>query len=105
MDDSQQKVSTSRPVSEVDVQTIVPVESGSSGGKGRAFWMSFLAILVSTFLSAMDLTAIGTVLPTITASLNDTKGDFSWVHFLDSNSTDPDQRLILILGWFRVCVV
>ncbi|EIW62181.1 iron permease [Trametes versicolor FP-101664 SS1] len=46
--------------------------------KGSAFWLSFLAILVSMFLSALDLSAIPTALPTITDDLNG--GDkFIWV--------------------------
>ncbi|TDL19134.1 iron permease [Rickenella mellea] len=52
--------------------------NGSKPQKGSAFWMSFVAIVVSIFLSALDLTAVGTALPTITAAL---KGgdDFVWV--------------------------
>ncbi|KAJ6543871.1 iron permease [Mycena capillaripes] len=47
--------------------------------KSRAFYLTFVAIMVATFLSALDLTAIGTALPTIANSLNDTKGDYTWV--------------------------
>ncbi|KAJ7174690.1 iron permease [Mycena filopes] len=47
--------------------------------KPRAFWMSFLAIMVATFLSALDQTAVGTALPTIATALNDTEGDYIWV--------------------------
>ena len=47
--------------------------------KGRDFWLSFAAMIVSIFLSALDLTSIGTALPTIADALNDTKGDFTWV--------------------------
>jgi MFS family permease len=35
--------------------------------------------MMTTFLSAMDLTAIGIALPTIANALNDAKGDYSWV--------------------------
>ncbi|KAI0640583.1 iron permease [Trametes meyenii] len=46
--------------------------------KGSAFWLSFLAILVSMFLSALDLTAVPTALPTITDELHG--GDkFVWI--------------------------
>ena len=46
--------------------------------KGSAFWLSFTAILVCTFVSALDLTAISTALPTITDSL--AGGDkFVWI--------------------------
>ncbi|KAF7335243.1 MFS domain-containing protein [Mycena sanguinolenta] len=48
-------------------------------GKSRAFYLSFAAVMVSTFLSALDLTAIGTALPTIADALDDTKGDYIWV--------------------------
>ncbi|KAJ7768343.1 major facilitator superfamily domain-containing protein [Mycena metata] len=35
--------------------------------------------MVTTFLSALDLTAVGTALPTIANALHDTKGDYTWV--------------------------
>ncbi|KAJ7117982.1 MFS general substrate transporter [Mycena crocata] len=54
-------------------------EQATSQPKSRAFWMSFAAIMVASFLSALDLTAVGTALPTIANALNDTKGDFTWV--------------------------
>lgn len=47
-------------------------------GKGSAFWLSFLSLVVSIFLSALDLTAISTALPTITADL-DGGDNFTWV--------------------------
>ncbi|PSS06598.1 hypothetical protein PHLCEN_2v3656 [Hermanssonia centrifuga] len=46
--------------------------------KGSAFWLSYLSIVFAIFLSALDLTAVSTVLPTVTADLNG--GDeFTWV--------------------------
>jgi MFS family permease len=47
-------------------------------GKGSAFWLTFTAVCMSVFLSALDLTAVGTALPTITAAL-DGGDEFSWV--------------------------
>ncbi|KAK0224765.1 iron permease [Armillaria nabsnona] len=47
--------------------------------KGRDFWLSFLAMIVSIFLSALDLTSVGTALPTIADALNDTEGNYVWV--------------------------
>jgi len=46
--------------------------------KGAAFWLTFTAVIVSIFLSALDLTAVGTALPTISEEL---KGgsDYVWV--------------------------
>ncbi|KAJ7124307.1 iron permease [Mycena epipterygia] len=35
--------------------------------------------MVAVFLSALDLTAVGTALPTIANALKDTKGDYIWV--------------------------
>jgi predicted MFS family arabinose efflux permease len=69
----------SRLLSEVTVATPQLSPAGvTKNGKGRAFWFSFTAILVSMFLSALDLTAMGTVLPTITKDLNG--GDrFVWI--------------------------
>ncbi|KAI0648736.1 iron permease [Trametes meyenii] len=46
--------------------------------KGTVFWLSFTAVVVCNFLSALDVTAVSTALPTITADLNG--GDkFVWV--------------------------
>ncbi|THH28362.1 hypothetical protein EUX98_g5826 [Antrodiella citrinella] len=46
--------------------------------KGSAFWLSYTAILVATLLSALDVTAVSTTLPTITADLNGAD-TFVWV--------------------------
>lgn len=46
--------------------------------KGSAFWLSFVAVVMSIFLSALDLTAVATALPTITKDLNG-GDDFTWV--------------------------
>jgi hypothetical protein len=46
--------------------------------KGRAFWLSFVALIASILLSALDLTAVSTALPTITNDLHG--GDkYVWV--------------------------
>ncbi|EKM57058.1 uncharacterized protein PHACADRAFT_142175 [Phanerochaete carnosa HHB-10118-sp] len=52
--------------------------ASSPKAKGSAFWLIFLALLVSTFLSALDMTSVGTALPTITADLHG-GDDYSWV--------------------------
>ncbi|KAF8590340.1 iron permease [Ramaria rubella] len=46
--------------------------------KGASFWLSYIAVLVSIFLSALDLTVVSTALPTITKKLNGGE-DFVWV--------------------------
>ncbi|KAE9383729.1 iron permease [Gymnopus androsaceus JB14] len=59
--------------------------------KGARFWLSFTAIITSVFLGALDLTAVSTALPTITAALNG-GDDFSWVgsaYALSSTSLLP----------------
>ncbi|KAF8588276.1 iron permease [Ramaria rubella] len=46
--------------------------------KNAAFWFSYIAALVSLFLSALDLASVATALPTITKDLNG--GDeFTWI--------------------------
>ncbi|KAJ6472378.1 major facilitator superfamily domain-containing protein [Mycena vitilis] len=47
--------------------------------KSREFWMCIIALLTSSFLSALDSTAVGTALPTIAAELHDDRGDYIWV--------------------------
>ena len=50
----------------------------SHSNKGHAFWLSFIAAVVCSVLSALDITAVSTALPTITYDLNG--GDkFVWV--------------------------
>ena len=51
---------------------------GARNRKGSAFWLSYSATIVCTFLSAIDLTAVSTALPTIVADL-DGGDDFVWV--------------------------
>lgn len=69
--------------SKVDVATLTgpaapPPPTEEKAEKGLAFWLTFLAVVVSIFLSALDFTALGTALPTI---VSDLKGDsdFVWV--------------------------
>ncbi|KAH9933607.1 iron permease [Epithele typhae] len=53
-----------------------PPSSGS--GKGSTFWLCFIALVVANFLSALDLTAVSTAVPTITNDLHG--GDnFVWI--------------------------
>ncbi|KAF7306029.1 MFS domain-containing protein [Mycena chlorophos] len=47
--------------------------------KTRAFYLSFAAISVTTFLAALDLAAVANVLPTISEALHDESGDYLWV--------------------------
>lgn len=44
---------------------------------GFRFWMIFVALMVSTFLSALDFTSVSTALPTIVQDLQGT--EFAWV--------------------------
>ncbi|KAL7284393.1 hypothetical protein ACG7TL_001683 [Trametes sanguinea] len=61
-----------------------PEDKGPNGdgtqtsSRGAAFWLSYLAIVASVLLSALDLTAVSVALPTITDELHG--GDkFTWV--------------------------
>lgn len=65
-------------VAETLTEAPPPPPSAAKAGRGSAFWLTFLALIMSVFLSALDLTALGTALPTITADL-DGGDDFSWV--------------------------
>ncbi|KAJ7595489.1 major facilitator superfamily domain-containing protein [Mycena floridula] len=58
------------------IETAVPPEPKAK--KGSAFWLTIVALVITTFLSALDLTAVSTALPTI---VRDLKGgsDFVWV--------------------------
>ena len=60
-------------------QSDLTTPSPSTGfRKGSAFWLTFIAVLVCTFVSALDLTAVSVALPTITESLHG--GDkFVWI--------------------------
>nr|VWO95841.1 N-acyl homoserine lactonase (AHL-lactonase) (Acyl-homoserine lactonase) (EC [Ganoderma boninense] len=49
----------------------------STAKKGVAFWLIFLSICVALFLSALELTAVSTTLPTIAHDLH--ASDFVWV--------------------------
>ncbi|KAH8833360.1 major facilitator superfamily domain-containing protein [Flagelloscypha sp. PMI_526] len=46
--------------------------------KTAAFWISFVSIVLCTFLSALDLTGIGTMIPTVIADL-DGADNFAWI--------------------------
>ncbi|KAI0637536.1 iron permease [Trametes polyzona] len=67
---------TLAPAATLSEATLHEPKAGSN--KGSAFWLSFTAILVAMFLSALDLSAVPTALPTITEDLNG--GDkFVWI--------------------------
>ena len=60
-------------------QSDLTAPSPSTGfRKGSAFWLTFIAVLVCTFVSALDLTAVSIALPTITESLHG-GGKFVWI--------------------------
>lgn len=60
----------------------MPVASSMTVGtkprKNKEFWLTFMALVACLFLSALDLTAVGTALPTITKDLNGSD-NFVWV--------------------------
>ncbi|EJD41683.1 MFS general substrate transporter [Auricularia subglabra TFB-10046 SS5] len=58
-------------------------------GRGSRFWLVFVAITVSTFLSAIDTTSVSTALPTITHSLGQTRP----IRTHDTEIADP------LLSW------
>ncbi|KAA1472296.1 MFS multidrug transporter [Dentipellis sp. KUC8613] len=70
--------SSSRSLDFIEPEAESKAEGGKKPGKGSAFWLTFLAVVVSIFLSALDLTAVATALPTITKRLGG-GSDFVWV--------------------------
>ncbi|KAL7279432.1 hypothetical protein ACG7TL_007274 [Trametes sanguinea] len=62
----------------VNPSPILPSSRPTKLPKGSAFWLSFLAIVVCNVLSALDVTAVSTTLPTIVHDLNG-DNDFVWV--------------------------
>ncbi|TBU53297.1 iron permease [Dichomitus squalens] len=55
-----------------------PAPPPPKSGKGSAFWLSFIAVVVANFLSALDMTAVSTAVPTITSDLHG-GDDFVWI--------------------------
>jgi len=66
------------PKSEL-AETINEEDAGGSESapKDIRFWLIIMGLLVATFLSALDLTAISTALPTIAHALK--SEDFTWI--------------------------
>ena len=60
------------------MSSIPPDASPPREKRGSAFWLSFTAVVVCNFLSALDVTAVSTALPTITDDLHG-GNDFVWV--------------------------
>lgn len=46
--------------------------------RSGAFWLSLISVVLSVFISALDLTAVATVIPTITEELGG-GNDFTWI--------------------------
>jgi len=57
--------------------TIVDEDNANTTPKDHRFWLIMLGLLVATFISALDLTAISTALPTISHALK--SDDFTWI--------------------------
>ncbi|KAI5478027.1 MFS multidrug transporter [Pseudohyphozyma bogoriensis] len=75
-------LATSPPASLSDKPSFPPSSDDSNPAPAkfrptRQFWLVFLSLCAACFLSALDLTAVSTTLPSIAADLN--SGDFSWV--------------------------
>ncbi|KIO20426.1 hypothetical protein M407DRAFT_220692 [Tulasnella calospora MUT 4182] len=57
-------------------EQVLPTESTPPIGRVQ-FWLIFVALMVTSFLSAIDLTSVSTALPTIVEDLDGT--EFAWV--------------------------
>ncbi|KAG8980678.1 hypothetical protein FRB90_007547 [Tulasnella sp. 427] len=82
------ETSASASATEISVPTLVgerPADAEVVPAPGRAvpvtgglkFWLIFVAMMVSTFLSAIDMTSVSTALPTIVQDLHG--AEFAWV--------------------------
>nr|GAT58523.1 predicted protein [Mycena chlorophos] len=67
------------PSEESTSPTVLSTPTPTKTPKTRAFYLSFAAISVTTFLAALDLAAVANVLPTISEALHDESGDYLWV--------------------------
>ncbi|KAJ7635129.1 major facilitator superfamily domain-containing protein [Roridomyces roridus] len=67
------------PVPAASTISLVPTKPPTRPRKSKAFWLCLIALMLSDILSALDLTAIGTALPTIANALDDRRGDYIWV--------------------------
>ncbi|SCV68369.1 BQ2448_490 [Microbotryum intermedium] len=54
-----------------------PNQHNPFANRGRQFWLVYLALCMSSFLSALDLTAVSTALPSMAAEFQ--SSEFSWV--------------------------
>ncbi|KAJ7604542.1 major facilitator superfamily domain-containing protein [Roridomyces roridus] len=67
------------PVPAASRISLVPTKPLTRPRKSKAFWLCLIALMLSDILSDLDLTAIGTALPTIANALDDRRGDYIWV--------------------------
>jgi len=58
-------------------ETIIEEDAVHTTPKDLRFWLIMLGLMVATFISALDLTAISTALPTIAHALK--SEDFTWI--------------------------
>ncbi|QRW02287.1 major facilitator superfamily transporter [Ceratobasidium sp. AG-Ba] len=81
MDSKSATPSAAQPTTKSDDQVTVVGQSNPTSEpqkkKDVRFWLIFLALCVSTFLSALEVTSVSTALPTIVESLQG--HDFAWV--------------------------
>ncbi|KAH8828742.1 major facilitator superfamily domain-containing protein [Flagelloscypha sp. PMI_526] len=66
------------PVPPAEINDPSPESSQPKSRKGRAFWLSLCSLLLATFLGALDLTVIGTMLPKMSKDLRGTD-NFAWI--------------------------
>lgn len=59
------------------METSYPATEQRAVGRSWRFWLIFTSVALSSFLAALDLTAVSVALPNITAELDGT--DFTWI--------------------------
>jgi len=76
-------------------------------GRGRDFWLVFVAVCSSTFLEALDFTTVSTALPTIIKELND-PDKFTWIgaaYTLSSTAFQPLSGAFADIFGRRPCMI
>ncbi|KAJ7598410.1 iron permease [Mycena floridula] len=61
----------------MEASKLVPVDQPKTG-KSSVFWFSIIALIISTFISALDLSSVGIALPTITEN-PEGGSNFVWI--------------------------
>lgn len=89
---------------------LVQPSEATRSNKGPVFWLIFLSLCFSLFLSALELTAVSTALPVIVNDLHG--GEFAWIGtayslastaFLPMMGGFAEVFFAAIIGFYETC--